>query len=234
MYRLAKLGFSQSYTYFTWRNTKQELTEYFTELTQSDVREVFRPNLWPNTPDILHEYLQTGGRPAFIARLVLAATLGANYGMYGPAYELCENVPREPTSEEYLNSEKYEIRQWQLDRPDSLRPVIARLNHIRRRHPALQSDWSLRFHKIDGDSLIAYSKRDEASGDLILVIVNLNPFATQQGWLELDLAALSLPTTEAYRVVDLLAEKEYVWQGPRAMIQLDPGVMPAHVFHIPK
>jgi starch synthase (maltosyl-transferring) len=234
MYRLAKLGFTQSYTYFTWRNTKQELTEYFTELTQTDVREVFRPNLWPNTPDILHEYLQTGGRPAFIARLVLAATLGANYGMYGPAYELCENVPREPTSEEYLNSEKYEVRQWQLDRADSLRPVIARLNHIRRRHPALQSDWSLRFHKIDGDSLIAYSKRDEASGDLILVVVNLNPFATQQGWLELDLAALSLPTTEAYRVVDLLAEKEYVWQGPRAMIQLDPGVMPAHVFHIPK
>jgi starch synthase (maltosyl-transferring) len=114
MYRLAKLGFTQSYTYFTWRNTKRELTEYFTELTQTEVREVFRPNLWPNTPDILHEYLQTGGRPAFIARLILAATLGANYGMYGPAFELCENVPREPKSEEYLNSEKYEIRQWSL------------------------------------------------------------------------------------------------------------------------
>ncbi len=182
----------------------------------------------------MHEYLQTGGRPAFIARLVLAATLGANYGMYGPAYELCENVPREPNSEEYLNSEKYEIRTWQLDRADSLRPLIARLNHIRRRHAALQSDWSLRFHKIDGDQLIAYSKQDDASGDLILAVVNLNPFAAQQGWLELDLAALGLPTAEAYRVVDLLAEKEYVWQGPRVMIQLDPAVMPAHVFHLPR
>src|SRR6185295_14667705 len=128
MYRLAKLGFSQSYSYFAWRNTKQELTEYFRELTETEVHEYFRPNLWPNTPDILTEYLQFGGRPAFMTRLVLAATLGANYGIYGPAFELFEARPREPGSEEYLNSEKYEIRQWQLDDPMSLKDFIARIN----------------------------------------------------------------------------------------------------------
>jgi starch synthase (maltosyl-transferring) len=234
MYRLAKLGFTQSYTYFTWRNTKQELTEYFTELTQTDVREVFRPNLWPNTPDILHESLQTGGRPAFITRLILAATLGANYGMYGPAFELCENAPREPKSEEYLNSEKYEIRTWQLDWPDSLRPLIAQVNRIRREHVALQNDWSLRFHTIGNEHLLAYSKRDERSGDFVLTIVNLNPHAAQSGWLELDLAEIGVSTDQAYRVVDLLAGTEFVWQGPRAFISLDPAVTPAHVFYIPR
>ena len=149
MYRLAKLGFSQSYTYFTWRNTKSELTQYFTELTQTDVSDFFRANLWPNTPDILTEYLQFGGRPAFMTRLVLAAMLGASYGIYGPAFELCENVPREPGSEEYLNSEKYEIKHWDLEKPDSLRELIARVNRIRRENPALQSDRSLRFYPVD-------------------------------------------------------------------------------------
>src|SRR5262249_28316079 len=130
MYWLAKLGFTQSYTYFTWRNTKSELVEYFTELTETDVREYFRPNLWPNTPDILHEYLQQGGRPAFMSRLVLAGTLGANYGIYGPAYELCENTPRESGSEEYVDSEKYEIKHRNLSDPRSLRPLITRVNTI--------------------------------------------------------------------------------------------------------
>ena len=234
MYRLAKLGFTQSYTYFTWRNTKQELTEYFTELTQTDVREIFRPNLWPNTPDILHEFLQTGGRPAFIMRLVLAGTLGANYGMYGPAFELGEHEPREPKSEEYLNSEKYEIRGWDFDRPDSLRPLIAQVNRIRREHVALQSDWSLRFHTIGNEYLLAFSKRDERSRDFVLTIVNLNPHAEQSGWLELDLAEIGVSTDQAYRVVDLLAGTEFVWQGSRAFISLDPAVTPAHVFHIPR
>jgi starch synthase (maltosyl-transferring) len=234
MYRLAKLGFTQSYTYFTWRNNKRELAEYFTELTQSDVREVFRPNLWPNTPDILHEYLQTGGRPAFIARLVLAATLGANYGMYGPAFELCENVPREPKSEEYLNSEKYEIRQWNLYQPDSLRPLIARLNQIRREHVALQSDWTLQFHTIGNEQLIAYSKRHDESGDFVLAVVNLNPHGAESGWLELDLAEIGISTNQAYRVVDLLNGQEFAWQGPRAFVSLDPAVMPAHLFYIPR
>src|SRR5262249_36503891 len=141
MYQLAKLGFTQSYTYFAWRNTKSEIIEYFTELTQTEVREYFRPNLWPNTPDILTEYLQLGGRPAAMARLVLAATLGASYGIYGPAFELGENRPREQGSEEYLDSEKYEIKHWDLDRPGSLKDFITRVNRIRRQNPALQSDW---------------------------------------------------------------------------------------------
>src|SRR5262249_21513147 len=140
MYRLAKLGFTQSYTYFTWRNTKKELTEYLTELTETEVREFFRPNFWPNTPDILHEYLQEGGRPAFVARLVLAATLSSNYGIYGPAFELVENVPRETGSEEYLNSEKYEIKKRNFYDPSSLRALISKVNAIRKENPALQSN----------------------------------------------------------------------------------------------
>src|SRR5581483_10912340 len=158
MYRLAKLGFTQSYTYFTWRNGKQELTEYFTELTRTKVREFFRPNLWPNTPDILHAHLQHGGRPAFMNRLVLAATLGASYGIYGPAFELCVNVPREPGSEEYLNSEKYEIKRWDIDHPDSLRPLITRMNRIRHENPALQANDGLVFHYTDNEALLCYSK----------------------------------------------------------------------------
>ncbi len=156
MYELAKLGFSQSYTYFTWRNTKRELTEYFTELAAR--REYFRPNLWPNTPDILHEYLQFGGRPAFMCRAVLAATLGASYGIYGPAFELLEAQPREPGAEEYRDSEKYQVRSWDLRRDDSLGEFLARLNTIRRDNSALQSDANLRFHDVDNEQLICYSK----------------------------------------------------------------------------
>src|SRR5690606_15958661 len=158
MYRLAKGGFTQSYTYFTWRNSKHEITEYFTELTRPPVADFFRPSLWPNTPDILPEHLQFGGRGAFMSRLVLAATLGASYGIYGPAFELMEHVAREPGSEEYLDSEKYQIRFWDLERADSLREFIARVNRIRAENAPLQSDHGLRFHHIDNDSLIAYSK----------------------------------------------------------------------------
>ncbi len=146
MYRLAKLGFSQSYTYFTWRNTKPELIEYFTELSQRGIRDIFRPNVWTNTPDILHAYLQTGGRPAFVTRAILAATLGANWGVYGPAYELLEGTPRERGSEEYLNSEKYELKQWDLNRAESLHDLLKTLNNIRRSNPALQRNDGLTFH----------------------------------------------------------------------------------------
>jgi starch synthase (maltosyl-transferring) len=159
MHNLAKRGFTQSYTYFAWRNSKEELISYFTSLTHTEVREFFRPHLWPNTPDILTEYLQLGGRPAFMARLVLAATLGASYGIYGPAFELGENAPREPGSEEYLNSEKYEIKHWDIARPDSLKDFIARVNRIRRENPALQRDWCLRFHAVSNDQLICYKAR---------------------------------------------------------------------------
>lgn len=232
MYRLAKLGFSQSYTYFTWRTTKQELTDYFTELTRPPIADFFRPNLWPNTPDILHEYLQHGGRPAFIVRLVLAATLAASYGIYGPAYELLVATPREPGSEEYLDSEKYEVRHWNLDAPESIAPIIRRVNEIRRRHPALWSDERLRFHAIDNEHLLAYSKRSADGRDRILVVVNLDPHHLQAGTLELPLADLGLAPERSFEVEDLLDGQTYLWHGPRNGIVLDPAVMPAHVFAI--
>jgi starch synthase (maltosyl-transferring) len=227
MHRLAKLGFTQSYTYFTWRNTKQELVEYFTELAQTPSREYFRPNVWPNTPDILHEYLQRGGRAACAARAVLAATLAASYGVYGPAFELCERTPREPGSEEYLHSEKYEVKAWQRARPDSLAPLLGRLNAIRRENAALQSDWSLRFHGVDNDMLLCYSKQE--GDNLILVAVNIDPRWTQSGWIEL---ALDIPPGERYEVHDLLSGAQYEWSGPRNYVQLDPHKLPAHVFRV--
>jgi starch synthase (maltosyl-transferring) len=220
MHKLAKLGFTQSYTYFTWRNSKSELIEYFTELTEDPSREYFRPNVWPNTPDILHETLQTGGRPAFIVRVVLAATLAANYGLYGPAYELQERVPREPGSEEYLNSEKYEIKRWALDRADSLAPLISRLNAIRNEHAALQSDWSLKFHPVDNDQLLAYSKQE--GDDLILVVVNLDVNNPQSGWLDF----------EPCEVHDLLSGGHWTWSGARHYVELSPHKLPAHVFRV--
>ncbi|TVR67733.1 MAG: alpha-1,4-glucan--maltose-1-phosphate maltosyltransferase, partial [Spirochaetaceae bacterium] len=168
MYRLAKGGFTQSYTYFTWRNSPEELRQYMTELTRDHPREYFRPNFWPNTPDILHEDLQTGGRAAFIARLVLAATLSSNYGIYGPAFELMEHEPVRPGSEEYLNSEKYEIRSWQRDDPESLAPIISRVNAIRRANRALQSNRHLVFHTVDNPRLLCYSKSDDSGGNVIL------------------------------------------------------------------
>jgi starch synthase (maltosyl-transferring) len=232
MYRLAKLGFTQSYTYFTWRNARRELEEYFTELTQTDVGEFFRPNLWPNTPDILHEYLQTGGRPAFLVRMVLASTLGASWGIYGAAFELCERVPREPGSEEYLNSEKYEIKRWELDRKESLRKEITRINQIRRDNPALQTNTGLRFHGTDNESLICYSKTTPDGDNAVLVVVNLDPRHTQSGWTDLSLEALGLTDNESFRVHDLLSDARYNWSGKRNYLELDPATMPAHLFRI--
>jgi starch synthase (maltosyl-transferring) len=232
MYRLAKLGFTQSYTYFTWRNTKWELTEYFTELTQPGLRNYFRPNLWPNTPDILHEFLKSGGRPAFMARLVLAATLGASYGIYGPAFELCENVPIKPGSEEYLNSEKYEIRRWDLDRADSLKNFITRVNQARREYPALQSNESLRIHPVDNEQLMAYTKESREGSNTILVVVNLDAHYTQSGWVTLPLAALGLDQDQPYQVHDQLTDARYIWRGPTNYVELNPHSIPAHVFVI--
>jgi starch synthase (maltosyl-transferring) len=230
MYRLAKIGFDQSYTYFTWRNTKQELTEYLTQLTQSEVSQYFRPNFWPNTPDILPEYLQYGGRAAFAARLVLAATLSSNFGIYGPAFELLDNRPVEPGREEYLNSEKYEIRAWDIHRGDSLSGLIGRINQIRRENPGLHYNHNLRFHEIDNDQLLAYSKATPDSGNLILVVVNLDPYHTQSGWLHLPLDDLRIPAGQTFQAHDLLGNARYFWQGERNFIQLDSAVMPAHVF----
>lgn len=232
MYRLAKLGFDQSYTYFAWRNSKWELTEYLTELTRTGVREYFRPAFWPNTPDILTEYLQTGGRPAFVTRLVLAATLAANYGIYGPPFELGEVTPREPGSEEYTGSEKYEVRSWDLDRPESLAEIIGRVNRIRRGNPALHRNRSLRFHGVDNDELLAYSKRSPDGENVILCIANLDPHHTQSGWTDLELGRLGLEEGEAYQVHDLLGDARYLWKGRRNYVELNPDVLPVHVFRV--
>jgi len=232
MHRLAKLGFAQSYTYFTWKNTKWELTQYFTEMTQTSVREFVRLNVWPNTPDILTEYLQYGGRPAFMARLVLAATLSANYGIYGPAFELCENRALRQGSEEYLDSEKYQIRAWNTGSPDSLKGLVARVNEIRRENPALQSDWSLRFHTVDNDQLIVYSKATEDLSDIILVIVNLDPHYKQSGWVEVPLRDFQLAANQSYQVHDLLTGARYLWQGARNYVELNPSALPAHIFKV--
>jgi starch synthase (maltosyl-transferring) len=232
MQRLAKLGFSQSYTYFTWRNTKQELTEYFTELTESRVREFMRPNLWPNTPDILHETLQIGGRPAFLSRVVLAATLGPNYGIYGPAYELGENKPLRPGSEEYLNSEKYEIRHWDLDAPHSIAGTIASINRARHENPALHANDNLLFHPTDNPYLIAYSKSTRDGSNTVLTVVNLDAFHTQAGWVNLDLDRLKLRGDESFQVFDQLTGIRYLWQGARNYVELRPDRIPAHLFRV--
>jgi starch synthase (maltosyl-transferring) len=232
MYRLAKLGYTQSYTYFTWRNSKYELTEYMTELTKTKVREFFRPNFWPNTPDILHAYLQTGGRPAFITRLVLAATLAASYGIYGPAFEVCDNAPKEPGSEEYLYAEKYEIKHWDVDGPSSLKPIITTVNQIRRQHPALQTNDNLVFHRTDNDYLVCYSKATPKHDDVILVIVNIDPHTRQWGYVDLALDQLGLQWNQGYVVHDLLTDVRFSWHGPRNYVELNPHAMPAHVLHI--
>ena len=232
MYRLAKLGFTQSYTYFAWRNTRRELVEYMEELTNTEVREYFRPNFWPNTPDILTEALQVGGRPAFMARLVLAATLSSNYGIYGPAFELMEHRPREPGSEEYLDSEKYQFRQWELDRADSLHPFIARVNRIRRENPALQRNDTLHFHPVGNEKLLAWSKQDRKGGNRMVMVVNLDPHHTQSGWLELDHLVLGMDPEESYQVHDLLAGGRYLWEPGRNFVQLDPRISPAHIFRV--
>ncbi len=231
MYRLAKMGFSQSYTYFTWRNTKYELTEYFTELSQPPAHDIFRPNVWPNTPDILHEFLQHGGRPAFMIRLILAATLAANYGIYGPAFEVCENRPLKPGSEEYLNSEKYQIRNWDLDSPYTIKNLIAKVNQIRRNHPALQSNQSLKFHQTYNDQIICYSKQTGDFGDVMLMVVNLDPYNTQSGWLSLSLASMGIDPYQHFEVHDLLNDREYLW-GENNYVELNPYVMPAHILQV--
>ena len=232
MHQLAKLGFTQSYTYFTWRNTRQEITSYFTELTQSPVREFFRANLWPNTPDILPEVLQVGGSPAFMVRLLLAATLGANYGIYGPAFELIENAPREPGSEEYLNSEKYELKRWNLDSTSSLKNFIARVNQIRRENPALQNDYSLMFHETDNTNLICYSKTSPDLSNVIIVVVNLDWAHTQSGWISLDIRTLGIETGRSFEAEDLLSGGRFVWQGSRAYVELTPISLPGHILRV--
>jgi starch synthase (maltosyl-transferring) len=228
---LAKSGFSQSYSYFTWRNAKHEITAYFTELTQTAVREYMRPNLFANTPDILSEYLQVGGRPAFLIRLVLAATLGASYGVYGPPFENCENRPVHPGSEEYLDSEKYQLRQWDWDRQDPFRELITLVNQARRENPALQYDHRLRFYPVDNERLLFYGKTTPDLSNIMLMVVNLDPHHVQSGWVRVPLHELGLRPDEPYQVHDLLTGARFLWTGEPNFVQLAPE-LPAHVLRL--
>ena len=229
MYRLAKAGFTQSYTYFAWRHTKEEFTEYLEEVTKPPVSDLFRPNFWPNTPDILTEYLQYGGRSAFVQRFILAATLAASYGIYGPAYERFVHQAREHGSEEYLDSEKYEVKYWPPT-DDDMSELMTLVNRIRRENPALQQNATLQFHKTDNDQLLCYSKT--AGDNVIVVVVNLDAHNTQAGWLDLDLEALHLEPNRTYQVHDLLSNARYAWHGGRNYVQTNPHVIPAHIFRI--
>jgi len=232
MYQLAKQGFTQSYTYFTWRNTKYEITKYFEELTQTDVVEYFRPNAWPNTPDILPEFLQLSGRTGFISRHILAATLCGNYGIYGPAFELMDNTPNVPGSEEYLNSEKYEIKDWDINQASSLKPIITRVNQIRKENPALHNNYNLHFHNVSNENLICYSKHTNDYNNIVLVVVNLDPHHTHHGWVHLDLDVFEMDNSHSFQVYDMLGGAYFLWHGEHNYTELNPGIMPAHVFRL--
>jgi starch synthase (maltosyl-transferring) len=224
---LAKAGFSQSYTYFTWRNSASELREYLTELTQTELQQYMRPNFFANTPDILHEYLQTGGKPAFEARLILAATLSASYGIYS-GFELCENTPVRQGSEEYLNSEKYAIRVRNWHQPGNLSELIARVNEIRREHPALQFNDTLRFHDTNNPALLWFSK--QAAGDRVFVAANTDPHSLQHGHVRVPTLELGLGANQSYIVEDLLDGATYVWSGDWNYVRLEPSERMAHIF----
>jgi starch synthase (maltosyl-transferring) len=229
MKALAKAGFTHSYTYFTWRNSKNELTEYFTELTQTDMREYFRGNLWPNTPDILPFFLQHGGRAAFLIRAVLAATLSPVYGIYS-GFELCENAAL-PNREEYLDSEKYQWKQRDWNAPGNIKEVITRLNRIRRDNRALQQYANLRFHQSENDQILFYSKTTRALDDIILVVVSLDPWNARETFINVPMDQFGWLEGDSYQVHDLLSDKRYLWSAPRNYVRLTPE-QPAHIFRL--
>jgi starch synthase (maltosyl-transferring) len=233
MQYLAKIGFNQSYTYFTWRNTKWELEQYIQELTQTEVGEYLRPNFWPNTPDLLPQYLQFGGRPAFIIRLILAATLSASYGIYGPAYELGITQAIEG-KEEYLDSEKYELKQWDWNAPGSIRPVLERVNRIRRQNPSLQSIRNIELYPIDNEAMLCYGKITEDKSNITIMVVNIDPHHRQSGWVRLPLEHLEIDPRTPFLAHDLLTDDRYIWQGAVNYVELDPRVMPAHILRVHK
>jgi len=230
MKALAKAGFTQSYTYFTWRNSKQELTEYFSELTQTEMREYFRGNLWPNTPDILPVGLQEGGRPAFLIRSTLAATLSSVYGIYS-GFELCENEAL-PGREEYLDSEKYQWKERDWDAPGNIKDWIARLNQIRRENRALQFYDNLSFHPADNDAILFYAKMTAARDNIILMVVNLDPHRKQSSYIDVPLDLFGSMEGDVYQVHDLVSDARYVWRGRQNYVELDPEIQPAHIFRV--
>ena len=234
MHHLARTGFSLAHDYFPWRNTKAELEGCYGWLMRGEPREYFRPILWTNTAQCLPGYLQQGTRAAFLTRLVLAATLGASYGVYGPAFELCLAIPQEPGTEIYKDSEQYEVRRWDWAAPGNIRGVIQRINQIRRENPALQSNESLQFHAVDNDRLIAYSKTTKDLSNVILTIVNLDAHSPQHGWVTLNLEHLGLTAAQQFMVEDLLNARSYWWEGPQNYVELCPERRQAHVFRVVK
>ncbi|HEY6006954.1 MAG TPA: alpha-1,4-glucan--maltose-1-phosphate maltosyltransferase [Geobacteraceae bacterium] len=228
MYRLAKLGFSQSYTYFSWRNSRRELEQYLAELTRTEVREFFRPNFWPTTPDILPEFLQYGGAPAFAIRFLLAATLSASYGIYGPPFELFV-AEALPDKEEYLHSEKYEIRCWDWNDPRNMRELISRVNRIRRENPALQTTGNVRFCETDNDNIICYLKVSADRTNVVLVVVSLDPFNSQEGSVRLPIEELGISAGHPYLVHDLLSDEKNIWHSDVNRVALNIHAMPAKI-----
>ena len=228
MKALARAGFNQSYTYFTWRNSKQELIDYFTELTQTEMSEYFRPNLWPNTPDILPFMLQEGGRPAFMIRVLMAATLSPLYGIYS-GYELCENEAL-PGREEYLDSEKYQFKERDWNTPGNIKNWITRINRIRKQNRALQMYTNLRFYPADNEAILFYGKMTPARDNIILVVVNLDPFRKQNSFVHVPIEEFGPMGGDEYQVHDLLNGALYAWRGRRNYVELDPEIQPAHIF----
>ncbi|HEY9419636.1 MAG TPA: maltotransferase domain-containing protein [Candidatus Udaeobacter sp.] len=230
MKALAKAGFNQSYTYFTWRNSKRELIEYFTELTETEMSEYFRANLWPNTPDILPFVLQDGGRPAFMIRVLLAATLSTLYGIYS-GYELCENEAL-PGREEYLDSEKYQWKERDWDAPGNIKDWITRLNKIRKENRALHFYDNLRFYHADNDAILFYGKMTPARDNIVLVVVNLDPHRKQNSYIDVPIDQFGQMESDVYQVHDFLSDARYTWRGRQNYVELDPEIQPAHIFRV--
>jgi starch synthase (maltosyl-transferring) len=231
MEKLAKSGFNQSYSYFTWRNTKWEFEQYLTELTKTDQQYYFRPNFWPNTPDILPHHLAVGGENAHIQRLILAATMSSNYGIYGPVYEYGVNTPH-PGKEEYTDNEKYEIKHWDWDRYSRTAEIITMINQIRHENPALQTTWNIDFTYTDNEQIICYTKTDQRSSNALLIAVNLDVFNTHGATIRVPLEQLGIDPNQPYQVHDMLSGEKYRWQGEYNFVQLNPYDMPAHIFKV--
>jgi starch synthase (maltosyl-transferring) len=234
MYRLAKLGFSQSYTYFAWRNTKRELINYLNELNDSDKIDYYRPNFWPNTPDILNEFLQYRDSTAFKIRFILAALLSPNYGIYGPVFELCENIPIKEGSEEYMNSEKYEIRKWNVYDKKSISDFIGKVNEIRNNNRIYQSNINFEFLNIDNESLLAFARYSDDYSNIHIIIINLDANWKQSGWLEVPIDKFNIERKKPYQVYDKLNNNYYIWNGSKNYIELNPENKTSHVFEIRK
>jgi starch synthase (maltosyl-transferring) len=231
MASLAKIGFTQSYTYFTWRVSKYELIEYMNDLVNGSSRNYFRPNFWPNTPDILPYHLQHQGENIFIIRLALAATLASNYGIYGPPYEFCENHPVEG-KEEYWNSEKYELKKYDWKRTNRMTDIITLLNKARKEHKALQSTWNIQFLEIENSNLLAYLKATEDLSDIMLIVVNLDQHAKQSGYVQLPKERLRLKEYVNVKLHDLITDEHYTWTQEWNYVELDPYILPFHMFKL--